>query len=121
MRTMFQIMSGVAKGLDATPEEIKTINPFVWCRFLSGSPVLLPYAIMFNNSDIPMDLQYKTVKAICKSRNIKFIPYPKTIKDEVQNVEDLQKFFKINAEKAREYLTLIDKEELKAIRDIYKK
>ena len=45
---------------------------------------------------------------------IKFIPFPKSLKDEDSNeIKCLEKYFKISYNKAKEYLELIDKEVLR--------
>lgn len=121
MSNIFQIMGGVTKGYKPTPEELKEIYPFIWCRFLSGNPNLLAYANYFNNDKIPMDLQYQIISNVCKKRKIKFIPYPKNVNEKPnEDLEILARHFKINLDKAREYLTLIDKDELEGILKMYK-
>ena len=114
-------MTGVTKGYKPTPEEFKEIPPFIWCRFLSGNPNLLAYANYFNNDIIPIELQYEIISDVCKEKRIKYIPYPKNTSVKAdEDLEILAKHFKINLEKAREYLTLIDEKELKEILQMYK-
>lgn len=118
---IFQIMTGVTKGYKPTPDELKEIPPFIWCRFLSGNPNLLAYANLFNNDKIPMELQYQIISNVCKEKKIKYIPYPKntSVKPD-EDLEILARHFKINLDKAREYLELIDKSELEGILKMYK-
>lgn len=120
MKTMFQVMSSVTKGYEPTPEELKSISPFIWCRYLCGSPKLISYALLFNNSDVPMDLQYRIIRNACKMMNIKYIPYPKNLKEESsKELEALSWYFKINPAKSKEYLELISKDELNNIMSLY--
>lgn len=113
-------MTSVTKGYEPTPEELKSISPFIWCRYLTGSPALLGYAMLFNNADVPMELQYKIISNVCKAQKIKYIPYPKNTKEkDVKEIDYLCKYFKINPSKAQEYLELIDKKELNKIISMY--
>lgn len=119
MKTLFQVMTGVTKNYDPTPEELNIIPQFIWCRYLSGDPRLLPYAIMFNNSEVPMRLQYKTIACLCSKFKIKYIPYPKNVgESDDKVVKMVQEHFKINSEKAKEYLELLSPEELKEIKKL---
>lgn len=119
MKTLFQVMTSVTKGYEPTDEEIRMIPAFIWCRYLSGDPRLLPYAIMFNNSDIPMRLQYKTIACLCQKFKIKYIPYPKNVQvSEDKIINMIQEHFKINSEKAKEYLELMSPEELNYIKKL---
>ena len=52
---------------------------------------------------------------------IKFIPFPKPLKDEESyEIKCLEKYFKKSYNKAKEYLELISEEELRRIVEMYK-
>lgn len=106
--------------VDATPEEISKIPSFVFCRWLSGSPYTIMAANIFNRySKIPIENQFEVIHRSFGGK-VKYIPYPKsTAESEMKEIEYLAQYFKISRSKAREYLDLIDKEELRKIVDAY--
>lgn len=118
---MFKTLIGVL-DLKQNPEdeEIRKIPSFIFCRWLSGHRACIGAANMFNlYSDIPIENQYKMIK-IAFGGKIKYIPYPKNITiDIIKSVEFVAAHFNISEEKAREYLTFIDKDELKNIVQMY--
>lgn len=118
---MFKTIIGVLDvKKNPTPEEIQKIPSFIFCNWLSGSPHAIFAANQINYySDIPIENQYKMIK-IAFGGKIKYIPYPKKIQeDEFKHVDYLVEHFKISQEKAKEYLTIMDKSELKRIVDMY--
>ena len=99
---MFKI---IAKCLDLkkpiSEEEINSVSPYLFCRWLSGN-------------------QFMMIRKTFGGK-IKFIPFPKTLKDEESNeIKCLEKYFKISYNKAKEYLELISEEELRRIVEMYK-
>lgn len=107
-----------------TYEELQKIQPFVFCRWLSGNPITILAAAQLNYYyDIPIENQYMVVKSAFAGK-IKYIPYPKkdsTTSDIDPKVIDyLCDYFKINQYDAKEYLELISTEELKKITEMYK-
>lgn len=118
---MFQTLTGVLDPKkNPTDEEIKKIPSFIFCRWLSGHRATIGAANMFNlYSDIPIVSQYKMIK-VAFGGKIKYIPYPKnTTIDTVKSIDFISTHFNISYDKAQEYLTLIDKEELKYIIQMY--
>jgi len=103
-----------------TTEEINKIPSFIFCRWLSGNRYTIQAANIINAYDkIPMENQYYMIKAAFGGK-IKYIPYPKNESiEKLKKVEYLSKHFKINTEKANEYLELIDQKELKEIVTMY--
>lgn len=103
-----------------TEEEIKKIPSFIFTRWLSGSPHAISAANAINlYTDIPIENQYYMVKHAFGGK-IKYIPYPKNeTVDKLKKVQFIADYFKINEEKATEYLDIISKEELKKIVDMY--
>ena len=118
---MFKTMTGVM-DLKKNPssEEINKIPSYVFCRWLSGNQYTISAANQINiTSNIPIENQYWMIKHAFGGK-IKYIPYPKKESDNtIKNIEYLVDFFKISEEKAREYLELIDKDELKRIVKMY--
>lgn len=118
---MFKTMTGVL-DLKKNPsdEEIKKIQSFIFCRWLSGNQFTIQAANMINQyACIPIENQYKMIKTAFGGK-IKFIPYPKSLKgDDSKNIEYLSKYFKISIREAKMYLEFISKEEMKKIINLY--
>jgi len=118
---MFKTMTGVLDlKKNPTPEEIKKIPSFIFCRWLSGNPAAIQAANMINlYYDIPIENQYQMIKSAFGGK-IKYIPYPKSESNkELKQTEYVAQHFKINLEKAKEYIELINEDELKEIVDMY--
>lgn len=118
---MFKTMMGTLDpNKKPSEDEIEKISPFQFCRWLSGSPGTILAANQINYYyNIPMVNQYHMIKNAFAGK-VKYVPYPKSHKDVVsKEIEYLQRHFNISNEKAREYMELIDKQELKDIIDMY--
>ena len=118
---MFKTMTGVLNlKQKPTPEEIKKIPSFVFCRWLSGNAKTIISGNTLNQYyDIPIENQYHFIKSKHAGK-INFIPYPKNIKeDHTKTIEYLSKHFKISEEKANDYLNYISDDELDNIVSIY--
>jgi hypothetical protein len=103
-----------------SPEEIKKIPSYIFCKWLSGNPMTISAANAINMYDaIPIENQYHMVKAAFGGK-VKFIPYPKNVsEDKLKKVEFVAKHFNISEEKASEYIDLMDVKELNDIINIY--
>ena len=103
-----------------TTEEIQKIPSYIFTRWLSGSPHAIIAANAINlYSDIPIENQYYMVKYAFAGK-IKYIPYPKSESvDKLKKVQFIADYFKINEEKAHEYLDLMSKEEINKIVSMY--
>jgi hypothetical protein len=118
---MFKTITSVLnKTKNPTEEEIAKISSYIFCRWLSGSPMSIFAANQINFYDnIPIENQYYLIKNVFAGK-INYIPYPKNIKIEIlKKIEYLSDFFKISFEKAQEYLEFISDKELNEIVDIY--
>ena len=120
---MFKIIS---KCLDLkkpiSEEEINSVSPYLFCRWLSGNQFTIFASNELNKyyNEIPFLNQFMMIRKTFGGK-IKFIPFPKTLKDEESNeIKCLEKYFKISYNKSKEYLELIDKEELRRIVEMYK-
>lgn len=114
-------MAGVLNTKSRPSEEaLQKISPFVFCRWLSGSIHAVQAANMLNlHYNIPVECQYNIIKNAFGGK-IKYIPYPKSITDKTSYEQSvIAKHFKINENMAREYLELIDRNELKEIVGMY--
>ena len=113
--------SSLDKNKSPTPEDLKKIQSFVFCKWLAGDSRTILTANTINQYyDIPIENQYYLVKNKFaeKIRNIKYI---KSEKDEANQaiIAILEKHFKISTEKAKEYLTFISKDELNYLKELY--
>jgi len=118
---MFKTMTGVLDPKkNPKPEEIQKIPSYIFCQWLAGNPHTILAANQINYyDDIPIECQYQMIKTVFAGK-VKYIPYVKgaTI-DKQKSIEYVSKHFKISEEKAREYVELIDPEELENIKKIY--
>lgn len=103
-----------------TDEEIQKIPSYIFCRWLSGNPHTISAANAINMyTDIPIENQYNMVKAAFAGK-VKFIPYPKNTKEEdLKRVQYIAEYFKLNTEKAAEYLEFLSDEELNYIVNLF--
>ena len=102
------------------PEEIEKIPSYIFCKWLSGSPMTIGAANQINRFyDIPIQNQYQMIKKAFAGK-VKFIPYPKNISEKTdKSIEMLSKHYKITLDKASEYKELMSKEQLKELLDLY--
>lgn len=100
--------------------EIDKIPSYIFCRWLSGNPYTIQAANQINLYDkIPIYNQFHLVNKAFGGR-IKYIPYPKNIKNSGdQEIDILVKHFNINEDTARDYLEFISPEELNYLLKIY--
>lgn len=118
-KTMTASLNGPKQKLP-TAENIEKIPSYVFCRWLSGNMFAIHAANQINlYSNIPIQNQFHIINKAFGGK-IKYIPYPKADKtDTTKTIEVLIKHFKINEELAREYLDVIDENELKQLMEIY--
>ena len=123
MSNIFKTMGTALKGEHAPSDEIEAIPSYIFCRWLSGNPSTITIANIFNFFDkIPVENQYDVVRSLFHNK-IKFIPYPKNNSDDIkneENIECIQKYFKVNQSTAKDYLDVISKDELEKIIRAYK-
>lgn len=118
---MFKTLTGaIDPKKNPTNEEIQKIPSYIFCRWLSGNPHTISAANAINlYDDIPIENQYWMVKHAFAGK-VKFIPYPKNVTEQsLKKIEYISKHFKINEEKAQEYIEFMDVNELQGIIDMY--
>lgn len=113
---MFSVFKKVLNTkAEFTDEDISKVSDFVFCRWLSGNSGTLQIAQMFNYYyDIPIELKLKVAQKIINGR-LKFIPYPKSIKNDDKDIENVSKFFNVSLNKAKMYMEFISDDEMKYI------
>ena len=119
---MFPTMwSSLDKNKTPSKEDLKKIQSFIFCKWLAGDYRTISTANTINlYSDIPIENQYYLVKNqfAGKIRNIKYIKSEKDDIDE-NTISILCKHYKINLEKAKDYLNIISSEELRYLKELY--
>lgn len=119
-RTGFAIMaSAVKKDFVPTNEELKSINSFMMCRWVSNHPVGIEVANFLNNAtDIPINVQYWFVRSTM--HNIRYIAVPKKNSDIDKDVDILANHYQCNYILARQYYMMLPKDERDIILGKYK-
>ena len=114
-RTMFSIMaSAIKKDFTPTLEEINSINPFMFCRWLSNSPLGIDYANYFNNAiDIPMFAQYHFIRNTVD--NVKYIVNIKKDTSNNAEIEILSEYYSCSYAVAKQYHKILPADELEKI------
>lgn len=118
---MFKTMTSVLNTKqNPSEDEINKIPSFIFCRWLSGNSNTVLAANQLNLfSNIPMVNQYKMIKSVFAGK-IKYIPYPKNVNaDALKKEQYIANYFKINIDKAKEYLELMDNNEINTIVSMY--
>ena len=89
---MFKILTGcLDKSKKFSEAEINSVSPYLFCRWLSGNQ----YTIFASNelnkyyNEIPFLNQYQMIRETFGNK-IKFIPFPKSLKD-----EDFRRFWSL--------------------------
>lgn len=115
----YEIMrSSVKKDFVPTEEQIKSINSFIMCRWLSNHPLGLELANYINtNYDMSIINQYWLVRWM---KGIQYIAYVKKEEEINSDIELLMKYYNCNANLANRYLKIISKEQLEDIRKMYR-
>jgi len=118
---MFKTLTGcIDKRKNPSDADINKIPSYIFCKWLSGNPHAISAANQINYYyDIPMVQQYFMIKSAFAGK-IKYIPYPKNVSEKaLKEVEYIQEHFKINQEKAKEYIELMDPKEKQEIVNMY--
>ncbi len=113
-KNVFEVMQTALTTTRASDQEIQSIPPFIWQRWLSNNQNVIQMANMFNTKNIPITCQYDSVQAIFGGK-IKFIKYPKTLKDQSVEIDLVSAYYNISKEKAKMYLEYLTQEDLKNI------
>lgn len=118
-KTPYEVMaSTIKKDFIPTDDEIKTMNSFIMCRWLSNHPVGVELANYINtNFTMDITIQYWLVRSYMKG--IKYIAYPKKDNDKNENIELICNHYNCNVSIAKSYLKLLTKEHLDEIKKLY--
>lgn len=100
--------------------ELQKIPPFIFCRWLSGSPMTVLASNQLNlYYNMPIQNQFNLIRSAFGGK-VKFIPYPKNIKeDSDKELIFLAKHYKISLPMAKEYKELMSKDEYNEIIQMY--
>jgi len=120
LKSPYQVMTSVLSNYQPSPEEKLTVNSFFLCRYLSNNPMAIHIGNAFNRyySLIPVNIQYDMAKQLLKGK-IKFIQFPKKIKNDDVIITNISKYYKVNLDTAREYIAFMDNTERERMKNIY--
>ena len=111
----WQVMSSILKpNIHPTPEEIKTINSFFFCRYLGSNKHSVPIAGVLNRIyNIPIEAQFKFAQdysdLVGLPRLVKFINYQKekTSPDIEKLLTNLERKYNITREHPMQYFEMM--------------
>jgi len=120
--TSYQVMTSVLKPkIKPSEEEIKRINQFFFCRFLSSDKRSVQIASFFNvyYKELPIVIQYNIAKQAISGRIswINFSGKEKAITDKV--TLNLSRFYNLSINDAIEYEKLLTKDQKDHFRTLY--
>lgn len=119
------VMGTVLNGKVPTEEQIKSINSFFFCRWLSNERKTVPIAAIINRYyNMPVPMQYKFAKVQIQNsdaRRIKYIDYSKVkIPEMLQKLLDnIKRYYKVSEETAKEYFELMSDKERDRLMEMY--
>lgn len=110
-RKMYDIQNSILKkDFIPTDQEIKTLNSFLMCRWLSSHPYGVEVANYINSHhNLPMETQYWFARSLI--HGIKYIGFPKKEKGNVELIEIICKEYKCNINVAKQYIGILPEEE----------
>jgi hypothetical protein len=116
---MFEVMTTcMNKKRVPSDEELSKLSPFLFHNLLSGDINTLMMGLFLDrySSIIPVENQWKFVNSLVPKY---YVPYPKNLQEDKESIEFLQEIYCINKNTAKEYLKMLPKEELKALKQKY--
>jgi len=117
---MFKCITSVLTNNIPSTEDIEKIPPFIFRRWLSNHPNGIKFANIFNiYNNIPILHQYNFTRQMVGK--VKYIEYPKKMKDIEDELKTLQKHFKISYVVAQEYYNILGEDRVKEIMYKYSK
>jgi hypothetical protein len=115
----FKAMFEVFKSTNVEKETKDKIPSYMFCKWLSGSPYTVQAANFINTHySMPESSQFDYIREKFSNKKM-FIKFPKNTKNESEEIELLARHFQINMTKAKEYLGIINKDELQQIKAMY--
>lgn len=118
---LFKTMTGVLdKNKNETISNINKIPSYMFCKWLSGNPKTIFDANFINlHYNMPIEAQYKLIRQTHLGK-VKYIQWVKNEKDDSKEIETVAKHLKFSFQKAKEFISLADKDEINSILEIYK-
>ena len=121
------IMGTILNNKVPTEEQIKTINSFFFCRWMSNERKTIPIAAMINRYyNIPILAQYKFANVYVQrseASRIKYIDYSKIKVPEMKQkiLNNIQKYYNVSEQIAEEYFKMMmqNPSELDRLMDMY--
>jgi len=117
----FNDMFKVFENKYVSDEEIEKIPSYMFCKWLGNHPgtVLASNEINKYYNEIPMVNQFYLIRNGFKGKKV-FIKFLKNNNSDDKDLELIAKFYKISLKKAKEYKSIMSKNEIDYIINIYK-
>lgn len=114
-------MTGVLnKNSNPSEEEINQIPPYIFAKWLSGSPQTISTANLLNlYTDIPINTQYDLVHHMYAGKT-RYIKYIKSPKNDIKDHEYIARELRIALDDVPEYLKFMSQEQYNEIIKKYK-
>lgn len=111
-RNMYEIQNSILKkDFIPTDEELKTLNSFLMCRWLSAHPFSIEVANYINSHyDLPIKAQYWLARSFVNG--IKYIGRPKVEKEDMSYIDVISKEYDCNIDLAKRYCNMLPQEEI---------
>jgi hypothetical protein len=114
-KSMYEVQNSILKkDFIPTDEELKSLNSFLICRWLSSHPYTIEISNFINsNYDLPIKAQYWFARSFVSK--VKYIILPKKEKEDLTYIEIIAKEYECNLDLARRYMNILPKSEIDRI------
>lgn len=111
---MFTILKKVIQNKKLSEEELNKVNDFYLYRWLSGSPILVPYINslnMYSTGSIGLSNIISTIQTILRVSNTKYIKYPSTgsVKHDDKLINFIVTNYNVSMQEAKEIYEILKK------------
>lgn len=115
---MFKVFSGVLQNKKLDENDLPKINSFLFKRYISGHIDGLMFSSYINSYEIKADVLYEYYRCLLGKRNIKFIPFVKSKKNE-NDLEFIKFHYKCSDKVASEYLEVLSPQQIAKLKENY--
>lgn len=114
-RNMYDIQNSILKkDFIPTDDELKMLNSFLVCRWLSNHPFSIEVANYINSHyTLPIKAQYWLARSFVNG--VKFIGQAKKEKEDTEKIEAISKEYICNNNLAKRYIEILPDEEIERI------
>ena len=119
---LFKTMGAVLQKDKPPLEDIKKIPPFIFRKYISNHPTGVLVVQAFNIYDkVPIEHQFNYINRFFAygKHKVKYIQYPKKMKDNDESLKILQQHYKISYVVAIEYYNTMGEKRVQEIINMY--